>query len=186
MAVISPINQRCVGGDASDRGARFQMALASTDKVSLQHHDVSGAPKSDGRSGRQDGRNKDEEDNCTDETKYEKAGESPEDSGYGDPRGGTVSNVLAAMILESARKPARTELCWRLIIPLERARFPDSAVLMSAQSDVILVQFRSCSPSLVTLFSAVVDQVGGLVRHGVGRPIQCSVCQVSDSKELYK
>lgn len=100
--------------------------------------------------------------------------------------GASLSNVLACMLVESARKSPPTAEDWTLIVPLERTRFPDSAVLVSSGRTSLSVEFRSYHGSVILMLEPIVSSVASMVRQGLGRPVQCEVQQVASIAELYR
>lgn len=100
--------------------------------------------------------------------------------------GVSVADLLAGVLVESARKSAPSADHWRLVVPLDRTRFPDSSALISARPESINVQFRSYHRSVVATLGPVVDTVGLLARQGVGRSVYCEVTMVETLSELYR
>lgn len=100
--------------------------------------------------------------------------------------GVSVASLLSNVLIESARKSAPVADYWKLIVPLERARFPDSVALISSEPDCISVQFRSCHEPVVSMLLSVLSKVGSLSHHGLGSPVQCDVSWVATVSELYQ
>lgn len=100
--------------------------------------------------------------------------------------GASVSSLLASLLVEAARKSDPAADHWKLLVPLERARFPDSAALISSGPGLISVQFRSCHSSVVSMLGPIVDSVGQMARQALGRPVELQVCRVATLAELYQ
>lgn len=100
--------------------------------------------------------------------------------------GVSVSSLLANLLVESSRSSISVGDHWKLIVPLERTRFPDSSALIYAGPGSIVVQFRSYHGSVVSMLGSILDAVSSMARQGLNRSVQCDVRQVSTVSELYQ
>jgi len=170
--------------ESCDNGAKFR-ALASVSASMLPRDSSVDRQISRARSNQSDREDVDQ-DITLQETNSECASDDTlllSSSGTG---GASVSSLLASLLVEASRQSGTVAEQWKLIVPLEQARFPDSAALIFTGPESIYVQFRSCDLLVLSMLEPIIEAVELMAHQSLGRRIQCSVCHIESPVGLYQ